>query len=63
MAEAPTLGEQFDMVMERCRELEAALARFADDDLWGHDGYWHQWHGSDDPKEFARNVLRKHEQK
>jgi hypothetical protein len=44
---------------ERIKELESALARFADGDLWGHDGYWHQWHGSDDPREFARAALQK----
>ncbi len=50
-------ADSYDYPYRRIDELERALARFADDDLWGHDGYWHQWHGSDDPKTFARSAL------
>lgn len=40
-------------------QMEAALERFADDELWGYSGYWHEWHGSDDPKISARKALSK----
>lgn len=45
------------MAAARIAELETTVRRFADDELWGHDGHWHQWHGADDPKEFARKAL------